>query len=151
MSSNIFGTVIVPIAGPDDAASTARIVYHYARGDSQVIVVHVIEKGEGVPDKASVEQRQAFAEKAYQSFLDVFPDDGPTLEFRTLYGRNVGETIRDAAEEENATSIAFVPRVGSRWIKFLSGDVTTELFKRSKIPVIALPKEQKRIVFTHDA
>ncbi|WP_224332678.1 universal stress protein [Haloprofundus halobius] len=151
MTSDIFDKVIVPIAGPDDAANTARIVYHYAHEDSQVIVVHVIEKGEGVPDKASVDQRQEFAEKAYESFLEIFPDDGPTLEFRTLYGRNVGETIRNAAEEESATAIAFVPRAGSRWIKFLTGDVTTQLLKGSKIPVIALPKEEKRMVFTHEA
>ncbi|WP_224336158.1 universal stress protein [Haloprofundus halobius] len=151
MASDLFDKVFVPIAGPDDAANTARIIYHFAHEDSHVIVVHVIEKGEGVPDKASVEQRQGFAEEAYESFLDVFPDNGPTLEFRTLYGRNVGATIRIAAEEEKATAIAFVPRAGNKWIKFLTGDVTAELLKQSKIPVIALPKEQERIVFAHDA
>ncbi|WP_224333773.1 universal stress protein [Haloprofundus halobius] len=150
MASSLFDKMFVPIAGPGDAANTARVIYQFAYEDSAVIVVHVVEKGEGVPDKASVEQRREFAEEAYLSFFEMFPSDGPTLQYRTLYGRNVAITIQQAAEEENATVIAFVPRVGSRWLKFITGDVTTELIKRSSIPVIALPKEQKRIVFTHD-
>ncbi|KTG08785.1 hypothetical protein AUR64_13235 [Haloprofundus marisrubri] len=151
MTSGVFDRVLVPIAGPHNAANTARVVYHFDPKDAEVVVVHVVEKGEGVPDKASVEQRRVFAEKAYGSFWEVFPDGGPTLQFRTLYGRNVGETIRRTAEEERATAIAFVPRAGNRWVRYLTGDVTAELLKRSEIPVIALPKEQKRIILTHDA
>ena len=48
---DVFRTGFVPIASPEGAEATARAVYRYAHEDSEIIVVHVVEKGEGVPDK----------------------------------------------------------------------------------------------------
>lgn len=146
MSGDIFETVYVPIANPADATATARALQHHAHEDSEIIVTHVVEKGEGVPDKAAVPQRQQYAEEAYETFLDVFPDGWGNVRFITLYGRNVAKTIIEGADEADATVIAFTPRGTSRWVRLVTGDVARNLIENSEIPVIALPEPPSSIV-----
>jgi nucleotide-binding universal stress UspA family protein len=146
MREDIFETVFVPIANPKDAEETARAIHRYSHNDSEIIVAHAIEKGEGVPDKASVEQREQYAEKAYNTFLEVFPDGWGTVRFVTLYGRNVAETIVEGAVDAEATVIAFTPRGGSRWKRLVTGDIARHLLENTEVPVISLPKQPKRIV-----
>lgn len=147
MTEEFFDKIFVPIADPDDAVSTARAINYYAHEDSEIVAAHVIEKGEGVPDKASVEQREKFAEDAYETFLEVISTgEGPTVQFLTLYGRDVAETIIEGAHEADATLIAFVPRGGSRWAKLISGNTSLNLVENSDIPVLALPKESEKLV-----
>lgn len=146
MRGDIFETVYVPIANPDDAAATARAVHHYAHEDSEVIVCHVVEKGEGAPDKVSVEQREQYAEASYETFQDVLPEGWGAVGFETLYGRNVAGTIAEGAEEAGATVVAFTPRGGSRWARLVTGDVARNLIDESEIPVISLPAQPERIV-----
>lgn len=146
MSRDIFDAVYVPIADPKDAEATARAVHRYAHDDSTVVVSHVVEKGDGVPDKASVEQREAYAEEAYETFRTVLPEDWEDVQFVTLYGRNVARTIVEGAMEADASVIAFTPRGGSRWLRLLTGDVARELIETSEVPVITLPEQPTRIV-----
>ena len=146
MAGEIFETVYVPIANPDDAEETARAVHRYAHEDSGVIVTHVVEKGEGVPDKLSVEQREQYAEEAYETFQDVLPEGWGDVQFETLYGRNVAETIIEGATDADATVIAFTPRGGSRWVRLVTGDVARNLIDNSPIPVISLPEQPTSIV-----
>lgn len=146
MSGDIFETVFVPIANPSDAEETARAVHHYAHEDSEIIVTHVVEKAGGAPDKASVEQRERYAEEAYETFTEVFPDGWGDVRFVTLYGRDVAETILDGANEAGATLIAFTPRGGSRWMRLVTGDIARNLITNSDIPVISLPKQPENIV-----
>lgn len=146
MSGNIFETVYVPIADPEDAEATARAVQRYAHEDSTVVVTHVVEKGEGVPDKASVEQREQYASEAYETFQEVLPEGWGDVQFVTLYGRDVAQTIIDGATEADATVIAFTPRGGSRWVRLVTGDVARNLIENSDIPVISLPEPPTRIV-----
>ena len=141
MSGDIFETVYVPIANPEDAEATARAIHHYADPDSEVIVTHVVEKGGGAPDKASVEQREQYAEEAYETFQDVLPDGWGTVRFETLYGRDVAETIIDGATDAGATVIAFTPRGGSRWVRLVTGDIARHLIEKSDVPVISLPEQ----------
>lgn len=145
MNEDLFETVLVPVADPDDAAATARAVHRYSHPESEIIVTHVVEKGEGVADKTSVEQREQYAEDAYETFLEEFPDGWGTLQFVTLYGRNVAETIIEGAADVEASLIAFTPRGGSRWARLVSGDVARNLIENSEIPVIMLPEQPKRI------
>jgi len=58
----------------------------------------------------------------------------------TEYGRNVVQTIFDAADETDASAIAFQSRGGNRLVQFLSGDHTLKLATQALIPVIALPQ-----------
>ena len=143
MSTDLFETVVVPIADPDDARRTARAINPYLSADSVVIVTHVVPKGGGVPDKASVEQREEYAERAYEEFFDEFGSAVDEVTPLTLYGRNVAETIADGAIEAGATAIVFVPREASRWAKLLSGDVSERLISGSDVPVVALPGDEE--------
>jgi nucleotide-binding universal stress UspA family protein len=145
MDQSLFRTVVVPIASPEDAEETARAVHRYATPDSEIIVTHVAEKGDGVADKAAVEQREQYAEEAYETFLDVFPEGWGTVRFVTLYGRNVAETIVEGAVEADASLIAFTPRGGSRWARLVTGDITRNLVENEQVPVISLPKQPTSI------
>lgn len=146
MSGDLFETVYLPIANPKDAEATARAVQYYAHPDSEVVVCHVVEKGGGVPDKASVEQREQYAERAYETFQEVLPEGWGTVRFETLYGRNVAETIVEGANEAGATVVAFTPRGGSRWVRLVTGDVARNMIEASDLPVISLPEPPERIV-----
>lgn len=145
MTDDLFETVLVPIANPDDAEATARAVHRYASPESTIIVTHVVEKGEGVPDKVSVRQREQYAEEAYETFIELFPDEFASLRFVTLYGRDIAETLLEGADEAGATLIAFTPRGGSRWRRFITGDVARKLIDNSDIPIIALPEQPRSI------
>lgn len=146
MTENLFETVYVPIADPEDAEATARAVHRYADEESEVIVTHVVEKGGGAPDKASVEQREQYAEESYETFQDVLPEEWGTIRFETLYGHDVAETIIDGANDAGATVIAFTPRGGSRWVHLVTGDVARNLIENSDVPVISLPEQPTSIV-----
>ncbi|QCC46598.1 universal stress protein [Halobellus limi] len=145
MSNSLFQTTVVPIGDPDDAADTAQIIGKFIPKGGKILVAHVVEKGGGAPDKASLEQREQFAEDAYNTFVETLPDGDYSIEFLPLYGRDVAETIIQGAEEVDATAIAFVPRGGSRWIKFLTGDVALNLVENSSIPVISLPHKDAQL------
>jgi nucleotide-binding universal stress UspA family protein len=142
MAPNLFATVVVPIADPDDARETARAIRPYLDRDTELLVTHVVPKGGGVPDKASVEQREEFAEQAYQAFYDELSDEIASITPLTLYGRNVGETIVEGAREADATAIAYTPRGLSGWMKLLTGNVSEELLENGRLPVVVLPSEQ---------
>jgi nucleotide-binding universal stress UspA family protein len=137
---SFFQRVVVPVANRDDAAATADALAPYGEeSDATVIAVHVIETAGGVPDKASVEQRERTAKDIFDVLENGFEDDAVTLETDLRYGTDVAATIIDAAHDWNASAIAFTPRGGSRWGKLLSGDVTHKLVETSDVPVLVLP------------
>ena len=145
MSGGLFETVYVPIANPTDAEETAQAIQHYANPESEIIVTHVVEKAGGAPDKVSVKQREQYAEEAYETFIEVLPEQWRNIRFQTLYGRDVAATIIDGAEEAEATVIAFTPRGGSRWARLVTGDIARNLIENSDILVISLPEQPTSI------
>ena len=128
--------VLLPVANEADALATATGLEPY--GPNHVTALHVVEKGEGVPDKSPVEQSEALAEASYEAVRTVFPD----ADDHTAYDRHVAEAIFEAADEVDATAIAFHARGGSRLLQFLSGDLSLKLVTDADIPVIALPDEE---------
>lgn len=142
MSNELFTRVVVPVANEEDAEATAGALLPYIESESgTIIVVHVIEKAGGAPDKASVEQRQQQAMEIFDIVALRLADSAINFQTELLYGTNVAETILEAAHDVDATAIVFTPRGGSRWVKLLSGDVMTGLLVESDLPVVALPKQ----------
>jgi len=135
--TELLSHVLVPVATEDDARVTAQQLAPY-RPD-HVTALHVVEKGEGVPDKSPVEQSEELAEESYAAVRTVFPD----ADEHTAYDRHVVEAIFEAADAVDASAIAFHARGGSRLLQFLSGDITLKLVTNADIPVLALPDEER--------
>ncbi|OYR55200.1 universal stress protein [Halorubrum halodurans] len=133
---NLLDHVILPVANEDDALATARALEPYE--PERVTALHVVEKGDGVPDKTPVEQSEALAAESYAAVRSVFPD----ADEHTAYDRDVVEAILAAADEIGASAIAYRSRGGSRLMQFLSGDRTVKLVTNADVPVVALPAEE---------
>jgi nucleotide-binding universal stress UspA family protein len=132
--SNLLANVLVPVAHETDARKTAKSLRHI--NPTRVTALHVIEKGEGVPDKTPVEQSEEVAEKSFAAVRDVFPG----AKGHIVYRRDVVEAIFDAAAELNASAIVFRSRGGNRLMHLLSGDLALRLANEDDRPVIALPR-----------
>lgn len=130
--------VLLPVATEMDARITAKTLESYRVG--RVAAMHVVEKGEGVPDKTPVEQSEQIAEASFDAVREFFPEADTAITYR----RDVVGAIIDVADEIDATAIAFRPREGSRILKFLSGDLSLKLIKRADRPVIALSGEDSK-------
>lgn len=144
MPESLFQRVVVPVANQGDAESTTRALAPYVESvEGRIIAVHVIEKAGGAPDKASVEQRELFADEVFEIVADGLADVDVELETEILYGTDVAETIIDAAHEFDASAIVFTPQEGSRWLKLLTGDVALGLVDESDLPVVVLPDVSK--------
>lgn len=126
--------VLLPLANKEDAVRTASALEPYE--PQKVTALHVVEKGGGVPDKTPVEQSEEVAEEVYAAVRTVFPD----AEEHTAYSRKIVDAIFEAADEVDASAIAYQTRGGSRLVQFLSGDPSLKLVTESDRPVIALPR-----------
>ncbi|MFU1783664.1 universal stress protein [Haloarcula japonica] len=141
MPESLFRHALVPVASPEDAESTMRALRPYVEpGGGDVTVINVIEKAGGAPDKASVEQREDYANEMFSSARGELADTDCTLTTEIRYGTDVAETIIETAHEIDASAIVFTPRGGSRWVRLLTGDVGLSLVSESDLPVITLPE-----------
>lgn len=126
--------VLVPVANEADARATARALEPY--DPDRVTVLHVVEKGGGVPDKTPVEQSEALAEAAFDAVRSVFPDADDHM----AYAREIVPAIFQAADEVGASAIVYRSRGGGRVMQFFSGDLSMKLVTQADRPVVALPQ-----------
>lgn len=137
--SDLLDHVLVPVAHEDDALKTARALEPY--DPDRVTALHVVEKGGGVPDKTPVEQSEELAAESYAAVRQVFPD----ADTHTAYARDVVGAIFEAANDVNASAIAYRSRGGNRIMQFLSGDLSLKLVTQADRPVIALPRTDTNV------
>ncbi|MFC4437677.1 MULTISPECIES: universal stress protein [Natrialbaceae] len=142
MTLALDGTVIVPVADPDDGERTAAALEPHLETSSTVIVVNVIEKSGGGIDKASVEQREEHADDIFRRVRTTLDDAPGTLETKTIYGTDIVERIFEAAREERADAVVFNAREGNRLAELLTGNVARRLVKGAAVPVVALPRKE---------
>jgi nucleotide-binding universal stress UspA family protein len=140
MSQDLFGSALVPIADRDDASHTARAVARYVDEGDALTVVHVVEKAGGAPDKASVEQREEYADHVFDAFESAY-DGAASVETDVLYGTDVAETILGRAGELDATAVVYTSRGLSSWVEFLTGNVRDDLLDATDRPVVLLPTQ----------
>jgi|AntDeeMetagen134_2_1112570.scaffolds.fasta_scaffold02263_8 nucleotide-binding universal stress UspA family protein len=130
---------LVPIANEADATATLDALLGRLDADATIVVCHVIEKAGGAPDKASVEQREANAQDVFALVRERCADAGVDVQTRIDYGTDVADAVFAAAADVDATAVAFTPRGGSRWLRFLTGDTTLDLVTTNDRPVVVLP------------
>lgn len=134
---------VVPVASDDDARETmAALLPRLAKG-SEFVAVHVIEKAGGAPDKASVEQLEDRAAVIFEVVEALAADAGVSVQTDLRYHTDVVDGVFAAAADHDASAVVFVPRAGSRWIELLTGDVSRDLVKRAKCPVVVLPSSDE--------
>ncbi|MFC4439028.1 MULTISPECIES: universal stress protein [Natrialbaceae] len=140
MTQPVFERILLPIAEESDAETTCEAVEPSLEPDGDVVVVHVIEKTEGGPDKAPFDARRQQAEAIFEIVRDRLGDTAHEVRTELRYGPDVVDEILDAAAAFDATAIGFTPRPGSRWIKLLSGDHAHRLTAETELPVPVLPR-----------
>jgi len=136
-NANFSDHIVVPLANESDARSTAAALEPY-RFD-RITVVHVVEKGGGVPDKTPVEQSEQMAKEAFEEFKASFPE----AKTEVTYRRDVVQGIIDVAENVDASAIVFRPQRGGRVQRLLAGDRSLRLITESDKPVIAIPGDDQ--------
>lgn len=134
-SERLLARPLLAVANAPDARVSARALEPYVGDPERVVVVTVVEKAGGAPDKAPMEEVEAEAERAFSAVRDVL---GP-VETDLRYGVDVVETILEAGRDHDASAIVFTPRSGGRLVRLLTGDVALSLVTEADRPVVALP------------
>lgn len=140
--TDLLANVAVPLATDDDAVATARALARVLPAGATVTAVHVIETTAGAPDKASPEARSEDAAEIFAAFEETLAAAGAdaTVRTRTVYSGDVVDGVLEVAGDLDASAVAFVPRRGSRLVRFLAGDVALELVEAADRPVVSLPE-----------
>jgi nucleotide-binding universal stress UspA family protein len=133
---DLFEMVVLPVASAEDARTTcAGAAAHLRRAGGRAVVVHVIEG----PPPAKEGEHAKGADETFAAAREAFGTADIDLETRLEYGEEIPETVFAVAEDVDASAIAFTPRAGGRWVKLLSGDLTSALVSDSDRPVVVLP------------
>jgi nucleotide-binding universal stress UspA family protein len=141
-STSLFARPLLPVANPEDAAATAAAALpRIAAVGGRPLVVNVIEKAGGAPDKAPLEQMEDLAEESFAVLRERAAEYDVEVDSETLYGTHVPATIFEAAREADATAIVFTPRGGEGLWDVLTGGVRRNLVTESDRPVVVLPTD----------
>jgi len=144
MTAHLTDRILVPLANEEDATQTVdALETRLDPAESELLFVHVIEKAGGAPDKAPLEAREEQAERIFDIVRDEFDDIDQHFETELRYDTSVTDAIIDAADEFDATVIAFVPRPEGRLTALLTRDLTDKLVSNDRYPVVVLPRPRE--------
>ena len=135
--------ILLPLASITDAQRTVEaLIAVYADADYRPLVIpmHIIEKGDGSIDRLPVNAQKGQAAELFTYAIEELEAAGFEVAPALFYGSNVVDTIIEAATDDGASAIVFLPREGGRLSRFLTGDRPTRLIMESPIPVITLPQ-----------
>jgi len=137
------GTVVAPVASPDDATTTAEAVAPYLDDVDRLVFVHVVEKAGGAPDKASVEQREGYADEIFEAGREALDAVGVDVETddRVVFGTSIAGAVFDLCDEAGASSVALVPRDSNRLLDLLVGGRMDAFVRDNTVPVVVLPSD----------
>lgn len=140
IASQLFDRLVLPIASEADATATCTAIRPYVDvRDTELVVVHVVEKNPGYPDNAPPCVMRERADRIVQLARDHFAAATLQISSEVRYGPNVVEEVFAAADAVDATAIGFVPRPGRRWTRILAGDVAYRLVTSSRRPIVVFP------------
>lgn len=139
----VFDRLLLPLASEDDATRTAAaLIEQFGDGGVRptLTAVHVIEKGEGAIDKVPVSAQKEEAQRLFDTFEGQLAEAGFNVTRHTAYGGDIVDALIEAAADQEATAIVFLPRPGGTLSRLLGGDLSNRLIGESPVPVIALPQ-----------
>lgn len=136
-------TVVVPVASPEDATTTAEAFVPHLGDVDRVVFVHVVEKAGGAPDKASVEQREEYADGIFEAGREVLDEADADIETddRVVFGTSIAGAVFDLCDEIDASSVALVPRKSNRLLDLLVGGRMDAFVQDNNVPVVVLPDD----------
>ena len=140
MNRELLERVVVPVANEEDAHATADAISPYLHQKDEVVVLHVIEKAGGAPDKAPMDAQQDEADAAFEVIRSRLTGEDVAVSMEIRYGTDVVETIVETAIDLDASAVAITPREGSRIVALLSGDVAYRLVTNDRCPVVVFPE-----------
>lgn len=133
------GTVVLPLASPDDARTTVDAAAPYVDTADHIVVVHVVEKDSGTPDKVPADQREEYAEEIFEIAEDALSSEGVSVETRTLYSTGVAVAVFELCDGVGASSVVLLPRESNRLLNLLVGDRMRSFIEDNNVPVVCLP------------
>ncbi|WP_265110647.1 universal stress protein [Halosolutus halophilus] len=129
--------VLLPLADREDAHTTCHAVLPYLEGkDCRVHVIHVVHGEKRNADRDAIDER---VDAVFDVARECFDGVGIPVSTDVRYGKNVGQTILDAADEYSADAVVLTPRERSIWRRVLSQNVLTTLAKNVDQPLIVIP------------
>jgi nucleotide-binding universal stress UspA family protein len=140
-SPDLLRRVILPVATSDSARETCKAALPYiANANGEVIAVHVVETNPGGIDTAPPSALKEVGEQTLSVVEARCKEYSVPVQTELRYGPKVNEEVFDIARSKGATAVGFVPRIGSRLEKFLSGDNALSMITQNDVPVVVFPR-----------
>lgn len=151
MTPSIFGRIFSPIAEENDVDAKCEAEVLFLEPEGAIVVVYVIEKTESTPDKSLFDAGRKQADAIFIIVQEQSTETSHDVQTELRFGTAVVDEILHVAEEFDASSICFAPRLGSRWIKLLSGDHAYWLTTETELLVLVFPHPEKKASAIPDA
>lgn len=146
-SPDLLRRVVLPVADVDDARRTCAVALPYiANANGEVIATYVIETNPGGVNKSSPEAMAEIADETLGIVEAESKEHDVPVKTEVRYGPTIAPSILDLARTTEATSVGFIARPGSRWVKLLSGDTAISLITQNDHPIVVFPRSEPPLI-----